>query len=112
ERNDLAVVAAGDDARAVRRRAEDAAKMHLDRRNFAGRIGDEDFLLGADEAGIVAEEIRRRDGRAQRQRAHLVGHRSDGGGLAWIELFHHVTMQLAKPSRIICSGSSRPMKTT
>src|SRR6478735_3956982 len=35
ECNDLAVVAAGDNARTVRRRAEDAAEMHLDRRNLA-----------------------------------------------------------------------------
>ena len=32
--------------------------------------------------------------------------------LAGIELFHHVVMQLSKPSRIICSGNSRPMKTS
>ena len=31
--------------------------------------------------------------------------------LARIELFHHVVIQLSKPSRIICSGNSRPMKT-
>ena len=47
------------------------------------------------------------------ERAHPVGDRGDGGGVrARIELFHHVAMQLSKPSRIVCSGSSRPMKTT
>ena len=30
---------------------------------------------------------------------------------AGIELFHHVVIQLSKPSRINCSGNSRPMKT-
>ena len=34
------------------------------------------------------------------------------GAVARIELFHHVVIQLSKPSRIICSGNSRPMKTT
>ena len=46
------------------------------------------------------------------ERPHPVGHRNDGGGFARIELFHHVVIQLSKPSRIICSGNSRPMKTT
>ena len=44
--------------------------------------------------------------------AHLVGDGNDGGGMiAGIELGRHVVMQRSKPSRIVCSGNSRPMKT-
>src|SRR5437868_14349718 len=86
--------------------------MRLDLRDFAGGIDDCDLLFSSDEAGGIAKEMHRRHGHAERQRPHLVGHRDDGGGLAGIELFHHVTMQLLKPSRIICSGNSRPMKMT
>src|SRR4029450_5090343 len=112
QRDQLAVVTARNDACAIRRRAEDRAEMHFNLRDFANRSSDDNLLLSADETCVVAEEIHRRYGRTQRQRPHLVGHRSDGAGFTGIELFHHVTMQRSKPSRIICSGSSRPMKTT
>src|SRR5262245_43113337 len=86
--------------------------MHFNRRNLTRRGGDGDFLLAPDKTGVVAEEMHGHYGRTQWQRPHAVGHRDDGGGFAGVELFHHVTMQLSKPSRITCSGNSRPMKTT
>ena len=52
------------------------------------------------------------DGRADPDRAHPIGDRRDGGGIfARIELCHHVVIQRSKPSRMVCSGNSRPMKT-
>ena len=63
-------------------------------------------------AACIAEEMHRDDRHADRERTHPIGDRNDGGGLlARIELFHHVVIQLSKPSRIVCSGNSRPMKT-
>ena len=62
--------------------------------------------------GDIAEEIQGGCGLAYRQRPHPVGDGSDGGPFARIELCRHVVIQLSKPSRIICSGNSRPMKTT
>ena len=68
-------------------------------------------FLGADKGRVAAEKMHRGDRHADRKRAHAVGDRNDGGGVvAGIELFHHVVIQLSKPSRIICSGNSRPMK--
>ena len=112
KRDDLAIVAAGDDALAVRRRTQNGAAMDGDLRDFARPVHHRRVLLGADKHRGIAEEIDRADGHADRQRPHLVGEGSDGGHFARIELFHHVTIQLSKPSRIICSGNSRPMKTT
>ena len=112
ERDDLAVVAAGDDTLAVGRRAQDGAAVDGDFRNFARFVHHRRVFLDADKHRGIAEEIDRGDGHADRQRPHLVGDGSDGGRFARIELFHHVTIQLSKPSRIICSGNSRPMKTT
>jgi hypothetical protein len=86
--------------------------VHGDARNFAGAVYQRDILLGADEGGNIAEEMHGNDGRADRNRPHPVGDRNDRGrNITRIELFHHATMQFSKPSRIICSGSSRPMKT-
>ena len=78
----------------------------------AGSADQRRVLLGADEDGGVAEKMHRGDGHAHGKRLHPVGDGSDGGAVGRIELFHHVVIQLAKPSRIICSGNSRPMKTT
>ena len=112
ERNELAVIAAHDEARPVGSRAEDAAAMDGDRRHFALPADQEDVFLGADKGRVLAEEMHGRDGRADRDRAHPVGDRCDGGGvLARIELCHHVVIQRSKPSRMLCSGNSRPMKT-
>ena len=112
ERCELAVVAAGDDALAVRRRAQDGTAVDRDCRYLACLVDQRRVFLGADEDGSVAEEMQRGCGHADRQRPHPVGEGSDGGHFARIKLFHHVTIQLSKPSRIICSGNSRPMKTT
>jgi len=68
-------------------------------------------FLGADEGRVAAEKMHGRDRHADRKRAHAVGDRYDGGSvIAGIELFHHVVIQLSKPSRMVCSGNSRPMK--
>ena len=76
------------------------------------RAHQRDAFLGADEGGALAEKMHRGDGHADRDRAHPVGDRDDGGGVvAGIELFHHVVIQRSKPSRMVCSGNSRPMKT-
>ena len=113
ERNDLAVIAAHHDALAVGRRAQDAAAMDGDLRNLAFvRSTSGDVLLGADKGGVLAEKMHRDDRHADRERPHPVGDRDDGGGIrARIEFFHHVVIQLSKPSRMVCSGNSRPMKT-
>ena len=112
QRDDLAVIAAGDDALAVGHRAEHGAAVDGDGRDFARCIDHRRVLLGADEDGGIAEEMDRADRHADGERPHPVGDGSDGGAFARIELFHHVVIQLSKPSRIICSGNSRPMKTT
>ncbi len=112
ERGELAIIAAGDNALAIGRRAQDRAAMDGDRRYFACFIDQRRVFFGANEHGDIAEEMQRGCGHADRQRPHPVGNGSDGGLCARIELFHHETIQLSKPSRIICSGNSRPMKTT
>ena len=87
--------------------------MHGDARNVARAVYQRDVLLGAYKGGMLAEEMQGNDRRADRDRLHPVGDRNDGGGIgAWIEVCHHATMQFSNPSRIICSGSSRPMKTS
>ncbi len=69
-------------------------------------------FLGADKDRALAEEMHGGDRHADRDRAHSVGDRGDGGGvIVGIELCHHVVIQLSKPSRMVCSGNSRPMKT-
>jgi hypothetical protein len=85
--------------------------MHGHTGDFSLPAHHRNAFLGADEDGVIAEEMHRCDRHPDRDRAHLVGDGNDGGGLARIELFHHVVIQLSKPSRIICSGNSRPMKT-
>ena len=112
ECNDLAVIAAGDDTFAVGSRAQNDAAVKGDRRDVAGRTDQRRVLLGADEHRGVAEKMNRGDRHADGKRTHPVGDGSDGGAVARIKLFHHVVIQLSKPSRIICSGNSRPMKTT
>src|SRR6185312_8575356 len=113
DRHHLAIIAAGDDALAVRNRAEDAAAMHGDARDVAFRIHERDIFLGADKAGTLAEKMHGRRRRANRNGAHAVGDGCDGGlPAARLERAHHVVMQLSKPSRIACSGNSRPMKTS
>ena len=112
ERNDLAVIAAHHEARAVGRRAQDAAAVDGDLRHLALHAHDKDVFLGADKGGVVAEKVHGGDRRADLDRAHPVGDRDDGGGIcARIELRHHVVIQRSKPSRMVCSGNSRPMKT-
>ena len=112
ERDQLAVIAAHDDARPVGSRAQNAAAVDGDRRDLAVQAYQENVFLGADKGGAVAEKMHRGDGRADLYRAHPVGDGSDGGGtVAGSKFFHHVVIQRSKPSRIVCSGNSRPMKT-
>ena len=86
--------------------------MDGDVRNLAGSVHQRDVFLGADKGRPIAEEMHRDNRHADRERSHLIGDRDDGGGIVVrIELGHHVVMQLSKPSRINCSGNSRPMKT-
>ena len=79
ERDQLAVVAAHDEARSVGYRAQDAAAVDGDGRNLALPAHQENVFLGADKGGALAEKMHRGDGRADRDRAHPVGDRSDGG---------------------------------
>src|SRR6266436_6504145 len=111
ERDQLAVVAAHHDALAVGSGAQDAAAVDDDRRNLAASAQPENAFLGADESRVVAEKMHRRDRRADFNRAYPVGDRNDGCRvIARIELFDHVMIQRSKPSRMVCSGNSRPMK--
>ncbi len=111
--NELAVIAAHNDALAVRCRAENPSAVDGDRRNLAVRSNHRNAFLGADKGRALAEEMHRGDGHAERDRMHPVGDGYDGGGaIAGVEFFHHVVIQRSKPSRMTCSGSSRPMKTS
>ena len=74
-------------------------------------VCEEHIFLGADEGCVIAQKVHGRDRRADRDRAHLIGDGNNGGGFARTEFCHHVVIQLSKPSRIVCSGNSRPMKT-
>src|SRR5258708_38220649 len=111
ERDQLAVVAAHHDALAMGCRAQDAAAMDGDRRYLALAAYQEDAFLSPDEGRVVAEKMHRRDRHADLERAHPLGDRNDGGRIiAWVELAHHVVIQRSNPSRMVCSGNSRPMK--
>ncbi len=112
ERDDLAIVTAGDDSLTVRHGAEDGAAVDGDGGDFIAFTDHRRGFLGADKHRGVTEEMNRGDRHADGELPHLVGEGSDGGRVARIELFHHVVIQLSKPSRIICCGNSRPMKTT
>ena len=108
----LAVIAAHDDAHPVGRRTEDAAAMDGHTRDTALGVHQGNALLGADKGGAVTEKMNRRDRRADRDRTHAVGDGSDGGLIARFEVAHHEVIQLSKPSRMICSGNSQPIKTS
>ena len=108
---DLAVIAAGDNAFAVGSDAQDAAAMHGNRSGLCLARDDEDALFRTDKGRLIAHEMHGAHGRANRNGAHLVGDGNDGSGFARLEIGHRATMQLSKPSRIIASGNSRPMKT-
>ena len=85
--------------------------MDSDRRDFALAAHQEDAFLSPDEGRVVAEKMHRCDRHADPERAHLIGNRNDGGRMiARVELAHHAVIQRSKPSRMVCSGSSRPMK--
>ena len=85
--------------------------MDGDRRYLARAADQENAFLSPDESRVVAEKMHRCDRHADLERAHPVGDRNDGGRvIARIELFHHVVIQRSKPSRMVCSGNSRPMK--
>ena len=86
--------------------------MNGNLRNLALAAHHRDIFLGADKGRAVAEKMHRDNRHADRERPHPIGDGNDGGGLiARIEFFHHVVIQLSKPSRMVCSGNSRPMKT-
>ena len=66
--NDLAVVAARDDARAIARCRQDHAVMYRHAPGFAVRLGEQQRLFGKHEDGGTAEEMRGNDRRRPRQR--------------------------------------------
>ena len=86
--------------------------MHGDRNRICLARDDEDIFLGPDEGRARPKKMHGAYGRADRKAAYLVGHGNDGGGFARLEIGHCVTIQRSKPSRIIASGNSRPMKTS
>ncbi len=79
EPNQLAVIATHDDTGPVGCRAQDAASMDGDWRDLALPAYQENAFLGADENRGFAEKMHRRDRYADRDRAHPVGDRNDGG---------------------------------
>ncbi len=83
ERDELAVIATHDDARAVGYGAQDAAAVNGNRRDLPHSVYEEHIFLGADEGCAVAQKVHGRDRRADRKRAHLVGDGNNGGGFAW-----------------------------
>ena len=104
-RHHAPVVAAGDDPRAVGRRAQDSAAVNCDAPLLAA-FGDEDDRLFAQHEGRrIAEE-----GGSDHRRAGSdgVGALREGRGLG-AKISH--AAQPAKPVRIASSGNSRPMKT-
>ena len=78
-RDQLAVVAAADDARAVGRGRQDGAAMHRDAPRLAVRLGEHDRLLAEHEGGGAAEKMRGDDGAARGDRARAF---DDGDGVA------------------------------
>ena len=60
ERDDLAVIAAGDDTLAVGRRAQHGAAVDGDSRDFARVVDHRRVFLGADKDRGIAEEMDRR----------------------------------------------------
>ncbi len=112
ERDQLAVVAAEHDALAVRRRAEDAAAATSTLLSAPSSAAN----VTASSAPTNAALSPRKYAAATGAPISILRTRSvtDGdGGLraGGIELDAHDAMQLSKPSRIACSGNSRPMKT-
>ncbi len=79
DRHQLAVITAGHDALAVRRRTENPAAVDGDGgwRALRGHKGD--MLLGTDEHRRIAEEMHRRGRRIKRNARYAVGERNDGG---------------------------------
>jgi hypothetical protein len=71
ERNDLAVIAAGDDARAVGCRAQHAPPWIGDG-EISPSAPRSRIFLGADEDARLAEKMHRGDRHADRKRPHLV----------------------------------------
>ncbi len=111
ERDQLAIIAADHDALSIASGAKDAAAMDDDRRYLAVSTYQENAFLGANESRVLADKMHRRDRRADFDRAHPVSDRNDGGRIiARVEVAHHVVIQRSKPSRMVCSGNSRPMK--
>jgi hypothetical protein len=73
DRNKLAIVATHDDAAAVGGRTKDPAAMDGDPLDLPFRVNQRHAFLRTDKAGARAEEMRRGDRRAERDRAHAVG---------------------------------------
>ena len=97
---------------AIGGRAQNAAAVHGDRRHLASRVTSATFSSAPTKAALSPRKCTAVDRRADATgRTRSVTETMEPELSARIEFFHHVVMQLSKPSRIICSGNSRPMKT-
>src|SRR5690606_13029523 len=93
--------------------AQDRAGGRLDALLRQVAVNEDATLLAADKDSAIAEEAGGGGGRAKRERANLIGHGGDAVGVARSEagVAHCAATQAWKPSRINCSGRSRPMNT-
>ena len=109
----LAVVAAGDDALAVRCHAKHGAIVDRQPRRLAFACGESHGFFGANEGRDVAEEMNSGNRAADLHRQHTICNRSNRGRIfRQSKRTHHVVTHCSKPSRIACSGNSRPMNTS
>ena len=111
KRHQLAIVAAHDNALAVGGRTQDAAAMHGNGiRLTASR--QRDVFFRADERRDVAKEMHSGRRCIQRNLGDPISDRNNGGLFRRQAEVRHHAMVFSKPSRIACSGNSRPMNTT
>src|SRR5688572_4349122 len=108
--DDLAVIAAGEDARGVACHTENTARMHGHALLRAVRRDEQQSLLAKHEHGTLAEKTRGDHRPAHRDRLGAI---NDGGD--WAACVGHgkrrQATQLSKPLRIFSSGRFRPMNT-
>ena len=77
ERNQFAVVAAQNQARTIRRRAQNAAAVDGDWQNLARFVDQENLFLSTHKGGALAKKMHRANGRANLDRLHLLSDRCD-----------------------------------
>ena len=113
ERNELAVIAAHHDALAVGRRAQDAAAVDGDAaRSRLAPLTSATFSSAPTKAALSPRKCTDVTGAPiATGRTRSVTETMEAGFAAGSNCCHHVVMQRSKPSRIVCSGNSRPMKT-